>query len=194
MKTNMQNHGFAFPRPHLLALLALVFTTACSSPTRPPVLTGEDLGGEYIICSLLFTPEHPAHPVVDIREQEMDLQARTPTLTVGRTRAEFEMEYREPGEVLVTRLNGTYVPARTGVTLTFNQQDANRARNLLLLPPQLWLDFQPSPRTLTLSEARHGGHTIPLARYGEMTGYPTQGLADPVRGTLSGQFRVGSCS
>jgi hypothetical protein len=174
------------------ALLSVVaIASACGNGgTGPALLTFAEVGAVYDVCSLQFQPQQTLLPAVDIRGAAMDTTpepARRPWLTVNNATNEFELEYFSPGQLLRRRIAGVYQPGSSSVHFTFNPSPALSA---LLLPPTLEANFQANPSRLTFSRS---GHDVPRQAYVALAEIEPEGLADPIRGTISGHFQAGGC-
>ncbi|MBV9774841.1 MAG: hypothetical protein JO040_12885 [Gemmatimonadetes bacterium] len=175
--------------PALLAALA-----GCGDDgTGTRALTPDEVGGNYRICSLVFTPEGGFPAAVDIRAAAMNTGADAtvpPRLTLSRVQNEFEVEYTPRTDVLPRRLGHVYSTSDETVTLEFDA--AANAMTSLLLPPRLELTFQESPRELRISSA-HARHLVSKADYEFLAGRSYPNVAPQVVGELSGRFATGPC-
>jgi hypothetical protein len=189
---------YSFPvRSALAALVPLLVlgAAACGrSGTGSSILTPSDVGGVYAICSLTFTPAGPGRPPLDLRAV-MDTTPRaglpTPQLRLSSTRYEFVLEYVPPGDFVERQFRHTY---RTGPrTVMIDFPDPAQVMAALLLPPSLEMEYRESPRSLRITDA-YREHRVPRADYQRLAGIEDPNLADPVLGTLSGQFVSGGCN
>jgi hypothetical protein len=169
----------------MLSLLA-----GCGDGTGPRRLTGEDVGGVYQICSLVFTPEGGLPPAVDILAAATE-PSRPRELRVGRTSPEFQLEYTQKGDVLRRELRGSYQTGSRAVTLTFSSSPAELGAVLLpsaTNPNRLVLDFQGG--SLQVSTP---AYEVRKADYERLTGQSYPAVKERFNGILTGRFAA-SCS
>ena len=179
------------PRTLLAAALLLPALAGCGSDggTGPSRLTADQVGAEYRICSLSFTPDGGSPPALDIRGAVMDTTAASsPVLRVGRTVQSFELEYQKKGDVLRPRFTGSYDTGGSDVTLGFGSD----ARSTLLLPAALTLTFQASPRRLTIRSEPF--YSVSRADFERISGKTYPNARDQISGTLAGTFSEGACN
>lgn len=175
-------------------VLAAALLAGCGGDgTGPQALTAEQVGGNYHVCSLVFTPEGGFPPAIDLRAAAMNTGAGAtapPRLTLSRLRNEFELEYTPRTDVLPRRFGRSYTPGAETVTLDF--EPAADAMAALLLPPHLELTFQAQPQELRISPA-HARHVVSKADYEYFAGRSYPNVAPQVVGELSGRFSTGAC-
>lgn len=174
-------------------VLAAVLAGCGDDGTGARDLDPDEVGGNYRICSLVFTPEGGFPPAVDIRAAAMDTSAGAtvpPRLTLSRARGEFELEYTPRTDVLPRRLGHAYTTGAETVTLSFDPTGSAMAS--LLLPPKLELTFRAEPRELRISGA-HARHLVSKGDYEYFAGRSYPNVASQVVGELSGRFTTGPC-
>ena len=178
--------------PLLAAALLLPALAACGGDggTGPARLSPDQVGAEYRICSLTFTPDGGSPPALDIRGAVMDPSAASgAVLRVGRTVASFELEYLKKGDVLRPRFQGSYGTGQNDVTLSFSGSDVTPT---LLLPQKLTLVFQASPRKLGIQSDPF--YTVSRADYERVAGKTYPNARDQITGSLAGTFAEGACN
>ncbi len=171
-----------------LAVFSLLpLAAACGRDgTGPVTLTPEQVSGDYRICSLAFSPEGSAPPAVDIHAA---LETDASRLEILQNR-QFGFVYKQP--TLPTRtVTGSYITGTTDMRLDLPATQEARA---LLLPSQIFLDFNAQTRHLTVSQAQ-GVYTVRKADYEALTGRSEPNITDDIRGRLTGQLipRDGTC-
>jgi hypothetical protein len=178
------------------ASLFAVGVSACGGGgTGAVVLTPEQVGGIYQICSLVFQPAGPGRPPLDLRAAVMDTTPRPglpqPQVRLSSTRYEFVLEFVPPGDFVERRFNHTF---RTGPrTVALDFPNPVEAMSALLLPPSLELEYTENPRSLRVTDVFRE-HRVPRADYQRLAGIQDPNLADPVIGSLTGVFRSGGCN
>lgn len=186
-----------FSRFRSLVAVAMLATAAAAcggGGTGATLLTPDQVGGIYRICSLTFLPAGPNRPVLDLRAAVMDTVQRPglpmPQVRLSSQRYEFVLEFVPPDDFVERRFNHSY---RTGPrTVALDFPDPAEAMATLLLPASLELEFSEGPRTLRITDT-YAEHRVPRADYQRLTGIVDPNLADPVVGRLSGAFRTGGC-
>jgi len=179
----------------LVVPLLLAGLAACGrSSTGSSLLTPEEVGGVYSICSLTFTPAGPGRPVLDLRAV-MDTTPRPglplPQVRLSSTRYEYVLEYVPPGDFLERQFRHTYRTGPRTVMLDFAEPQV--VMSALLLPPNLELSYSQSPRSLRITDL-YREHRVPRADYQRLAGIEDPNLAEQVVGTLSGEFVSGGCN
>jgi hypothetical protein len=182
-------------RTHLAALAAALVPAlaACSDGggTGADRLSLEQVGAEYHLCSLTFTPEGGSPPALDIRGAVMDTAAgNLPVLRVGRTVASFELEYQKKGDVLRPRFQGSYSTGADDVTLSFG--GGSDVTATLLLPQKLELAFQATPRKLGIRSEPF--YSVSRTDYERVAGKSYPNARDQITGALAGTFAEGACN
>jgi hypothetical protein len=175
-----------------LALAALPVLAACggNGGTGSSVLTPGQVGAEYRLCSLTFTPDGGSPPALDIRGEVMDTSAaNAPVLRVGKTVASFELEYLKRNDVLRPRFEGSYSTRSDAVSLSFSGSDVTQT---LLLPQKLTLAFRTGPRRLDITGYAFYG--VSRADYERVSGKSFPNARDQISGTLAGTFSEGACA
>jgi hypothetical protein len=175
------------------ALVLLPALAACGDDggTGPARLTPDQVGAEYRICSLTFTPDGGSPPALDIRGAVMDTAADSgAVLRVGRTVESFELEYLKKGDVLRPRFQGSYGTGESDVTLSF--AGGSEVTSTLLLPQKLKLVFQASPRKLGIQSDPF--YTVSRTDYERVAGKGFPNARDQITGTLAGTFSEGACN
>jgi hypothetical protein len=175
-----------------VSALAVGVTACGGGGTGPVLLTSAEVGGVYHVCELRFQPNQTLLPPVNVRGVAIDTtaQATTPArLRLDTQTNGFELEYSAPGSTLPRRLGGTYQPGAASVTLSFTTPAD--ALSALLLPTGTEMEFQAGPQRLHFSRANAD---VPRQSYVQMANISPEGIADPVRGTISGRFAVGGCA
>jgi hypothetical protein len=179
--------------PRTLAVLALPVLAACGGDggTGSPPLTPDQVGGEYRVCSLTFTPDGGSPPALDIRGAVMDTgAANAPVLRVGKTVASFELEYLKRNDVLRPRFEGAYGTRSGAVVLSFS--GGADVTQTLLLPQKLNLAFRTGPRRLDVSGYAFYG--VSRSDYERVSGKSFPNARDQISGTLAGTFSEGACA
>lgn len=170
------------------ALLVLALAACDDSPSgSSPVLTREEVGGRYDLCTLSF--DAPGLEVVDIFATVAESDP-TPQLVVGITRDEFELEYTPRNDVLPRRIPGTYTRGRDRVILNFS--DEARVAGILL-PDPLQLIYT----TKILSAEPSIAYRVPREDYAALAGLTPEearNLQPQIQGTLTARFAVNGCS
>ncbi|MDB4950327.1 MAG: hypothetical protein JWM27_2976 [Gemmatimonadetes bacterium] len=183
----------SFPRLAALALALLPALAACGggSGTGGDALRPDQVGAEYHLCSLTFTPDGGSPPALDVRGAVMDTSpANLPVLRVGKTVAGFELEYLKKGDVLRPRFQGSYSTRADAVVLQFD--GGGDLTGTLLLPQKLTLAFRAAPRRLDLTG--YGFYTVSRSDYERVSGKSFPNARDQISGTLAGSLSEGACS
>jgi hypothetical protein len=176
-----------------LAALALPVLAACGGDggTGSPSLTPAQVGGEYRLCSLTFTPEGGSPPALDIRGAVMDTSAaNAPVLRVGRTESSFELEYLKKNDVLRPRFEGSYGTRSDAVSLSF--AGGGEVTQTLLLPQKLTLAFRTGPRRFEISG--YTFYTVSRGDFERVSGRSYPNARDQISGVLGGTFSEGACA
>ena len=173
----------------LLPLFALL--TACGDGTGPELLGPEDTSGVYQICALNFTPTQTALPQANVLANAINSTppagALPPTLRLSTEAPEYQIAYTLKNNF--TRLSqGTTRFGANTVTLELATGSAPIVVNELLLPNRLELNFQPTPKTLTVENT--GPFPVRRADYARIAGISEEGLQDTIQGTLTARFVV----
>ena len=175
-----------------LALAALPALAACGGDggTGAPPLTPSDVGGEYRLCSLTFTPDGGSPPPLDIRGAVMDTSAaNAPVLRVGKTVASFELEYLKKNDVLRPRFEGSYSTRSDAISLSFSGSDVTQT---LLLPQKLTLTYHGGPRRFDI--VGYSFYSVSRTDFERVSGKSYPNARDQISGTLTGSFSEGTCA
>jgi hypothetical protein len=172
-----------------LLFLAGFAATACDDDDGPTGPTRADVAGIYRVCQLTFVPAGALASVnlLDTAFETQNTQVQRPELRLDRTRNDIELVYTPRGEFVSRSVRGTYDLSGQRVTLRF----PDSARNALLLPERLTLNFQTTPRQL--ATASSDPFTVPRADYARLSGQAETNLAPQIEGRLSATFRENSC-
>jgi hypothetical protein len=174
------------------AFALLVPLAACGDDdngTGPARLTTEQVGANYNVCALTFTPDGGEPAPVNLLNGVVTNSAQLQVLASSR---EFALSYR-PADGLAQVAPGTYQLGNSNIDLRFNSSNAATG---LLLPTgrDIRLDFQPSPKQLSTSATTTTAYSISKADYERVTGTTRPNLANQIQGQLTASFRVASCS
>ena len=174
------------------ALMALLIPlAACGDDDGTSVnrLTTEEVGANYAVCTLRFTPDGGEPAAVDLLTSANASGAQLQVLGSSR---QFALSY-QPADGLPQVAAGTYQLGASTIDLRFN---SSAAATTLLLPTgrDIKLDFQPSPKQLATSSTATTSYTISRADYERVTNTTRPNLANQINGTLTASFRAGSCS
>lgn len=163
--------------------------TACGDDDGPTGPTRADVAGIYQVCQLTFVPAGALASVnlIDTAFERQNTQVQRPELRLDRTRNDIELVYTPRGEFVSRNVRGTYDLSGQRVTLRF----PDAARNALLLPDRLVLDFQAAPRQI--ATVNSDSYSVPRADYARLSGQSEANLAPQIEGRLTATFRENSC-
>lgn len=173
-------------------LCGIAALAACGDSTGVVTLTPQDVTGSYEVCSLVFQPENPTQPAVDIRtavfETEDTAGVQQPRLAVDQQPREFALLYTRKGQFVPQNITGNYDLTASGLTLKF---PGGSNPGGFLLPDRLALEFQASPMVLWTDSSDR--YSVPRSDYARLAGVPETGLADQIPGHLSARFEDRFC-
>jgi hypothetical protein len=173
-------------RPVFPLLLAGALAACGDDSTGPNRLTPDEVSGNYQICALVFTPNQNFPPPVDVRLNA--IEGTTGLLVLVPQNQGGQIAYTPKGGGLTQTINATYTLGRNQVTLNFGGQAS--ARNALLLPDPLTLDYDALSRTLQTVTAPY---SVPKASYEAVANVQFTNAIDPITGTLTASFTAGGC-
>lgn len=173
------------------AVAMLAFSTAAcdDDPVATEQLSPEDVAGIYAVCSLDFDPEGDLLREVDIIEAGFELdntEVRSPQLQADAS-GDFQILFTPKGQFVERSLIGRFNITPRGVNLTFSGGSASP--DAYLLPPQLELSYQATPRSLTTAATPE--YTVNRADYARLAGVSESGLAERIPGRLMVVFQAG---
>jgi hypothetical protein len=180
----------------LLALTTL-FAAACDGDgSGSSRLFPDDVDGVYAICKLRFVPDQSVLPTADLLRTVMDTTPPSirprPSIAFDPRDASYDLIYTRRGDAELRQLRGSSELRSSSVTPRFFSGDTPPSiPSELLLPAQLRMEFQESPRKMTVTSTL--SYNVRRADYARAAGISENSLQERISGRMEAVFQENAC-
>lgn len=180
-----------------LLALATLFTAACDgNSSGSSRLSPDEVDGVYAICRLRFVPDQTVLPTADLLRTVMDTTPPSirprPSIAFDPRDGSYDLIYTRRGDSELRQLGGNSDLRSSTVAPRFYSGDTPPAiPSELLLPAQLRLDFQESPRRLSATSTL--SYSVRRADYARAANISEASLQERISGRMEASFQENAC-